>query len=76
MATPEITFFPVGNGDMTLIKLSSGRTILIDINIRQPGDGVRDVLKDLREKLAVDEEGRPYVDGAEPSGPGPLPRPA
>ncbi|MBO1859156.1 metallohydrolase [Burkholderia cenocepacia] len=62
MATPEITFFPVGNGDMTLIKLSSGRTILIDINIRQSGDGVRDVLKDLREKLAVDEEGRPYVD--------------
>jgi hypothetical protein len=62
MATPEITFFPVGNGDMTLIKLSSGRTILIDINIRQPGDDVRDVLKDLRERLKEDEEGRPYVD--------------
>ncbi|WP_223821117.1 hypothetical protein [Burkholderia contaminans] len=57
MATPEITFFPVGNGDMTLIKLSNGQTILIDINIRQPGDGVRDVLKDLRDKLSEDEEG-------------------
>lgn len=62
MATPEITFFPVGNGDMTLIKLSSGRTILIDINIRQPGEDVRDVLKDLRDRLDEDKEGRPYVD--------------
>ncbi|WP_429251442.1 metallohydrolase [Paraburkholderia sp. GAS333] len=47
---------------MTLIRLSSGRTILIDINIRQPSDDVRDVLKDLRERLKEDEEGRPYVD--------------
>jgi hypothetical protein len=62
MATPEITFFPVGNGDMTLIKLSSGRKILIDINIRQPGDEARDVLRDLRERLDEDGEGRPYVD--------------
>ncbi|WP_432260849.1 metallohydrolase [Cupriavidus sp. TMH.W2] len=60
--TPEITFFPVGNGDMTLIRLSSGRTILIDTNIRQVCDGVRDVLKDLRERLRTDDEGRPYVD--------------
>jgi len=29
MAT-DVTFFPVGNGDMTLISLESGRTILID----------------------------------------------
>ncbi|RKE25262.1 hypothetical protein B0G76_6789 [Paraburkholderia sp. BL23I1N1] len=60
--TPQITFFPVGNGDMTLIRLSSGRKILIDVNIRQPGDDVRDVLKDLREMLDEDAEGRPYVD--------------
>lgn len=60
--TPEITFFPVGNGDMTLIKLESGRTILIDINIRTLGDGVRDVAKDLRDALSTDEHGRPYVD--------------
>lgn len=62
MATPQITFFPVGNGDMTLIKLSNGQTILIDINIREPSDDVRDVLKDLRERLSEDEEGRPFVD--------------
>ena len=30
-----ITFFPVDNGDMTLIKLEDKTTILIDINIRQ-----------------------------------------
>ncbi|CPF96795.1 Uncharacterised protein [Burkholderia pseudomallei] len=59
---PEITFFPVGNGDMTLIKLESGRTILIDINIRTPGNGVRDVSKDLRDELKTDDLGRPYVD--------------
>ena len=59
---PDITFFPVGNGDMTLIRLSSGRTILIDCNIRQPGDGVRDVLADLIGMLPKDEKKRPYVD--------------
>lgn len=30
-----ISFFPVNNGDMTLIKLDDKTTILIDINIRQ-----------------------------------------
>ena len=30
----NITFFPVDNGDMTLITLESGRTILVDVNIR------------------------------------------
>ena len=57
-----VTFFPVCNGDMTLIQLESGRTILIDINIRQPGDDVRDVAKDLRDRLKTDSAGRPYVD--------------
>ncbi|WP_242560034.1 MULTISPECIES: metallohydrolase [Pandoraea] len=47
---------------MTLIQLESGRTILIDVNIRIPGDGVRDVAKDLRGVLRRDEQGRPYVD--------------
>lgn len=59
---PEITFYPVGNGDMTLIKLESGRRILIDINIRQPNDDIRDVAADLRKDLDFDEDGRPYVD--------------
>ena len=59
---PEITFFPVANGDMTLIKLESERTILIDINIRAPSDDVRDVAADLRKSLKEDDKGRPYVD--------------
>jgi len=57
-----ITFFPVDNGDMTLITLESGRTILVDINIRAPGDDIRDVSADLRSRLKTDADGRPYVD--------------
>ncbi|NHQ86841.1 metallohydrolase [Iodobacter sp. HSC-16F04] len=63
-----ITFFPVENGDMTLIKFGDldATTLLIDVNIRQdadnPGKDMRDVAKDLRERLKKDEDGRPYVD--------------
>lgn len=64
-----VTFFPVDNGDMTLVKLgdASGTTLLIDVNIRldaddQCNDNVRDVSKDLRERLKKDLHGRPYVD--------------
>lgn len=62
--TPTVTLFPVGNGDMTLVQLETGRTILIDINIRQPDDDgeVRDVLVDLRARLPKDKLGRHYVD--------------
>jgi hypothetical protein len=60
--TPKITFYPIGNGDMTLLQLESERTVLIDINIRQPGDEVRDVAEDLRDTLKTDANGRPYVD--------------
>lgn len=59
---PEIIFFPVGNGDMTLIKLESERTILIDTNIRVPSEEIRDVAEDLRKSLKKDEKDRPYVD--------------
>lgn len=58
----KVTFFPVDNGDMTLVELENGRQILMDINIRKPGDGIRDVAKDLRERLQKDAQGRPYVD--------------
>jgi hypothetical protein len=67
MAT-SITFFPVGNGDMTLISLgdAAGTTILIDCNIRaaadDPDDETRDVAKDLRAQLKTDKKGRPFVD--------------
>jgi len=63
-----ITFFPVNNGDMTLIKFgdADSTTLLIDVNIRvaadDPGKDVRDVAKDLRDRLKKDKDGRPYVD--------------
>ena len=62
MATPKITFFPVDNGDMTLLELDSGKRILIDCNIRQVNDGVRDVARDLRDRLTTDPQGRLYID--------------
>jgi hypothetical protein len=63
-----ITFFPVGNGDMTLIVLGdeAAARILIDCNIRgaadDPDDETRDVAQDLRSRLKRDGKGRPYVD--------------
>lgn len=62
----SITFFPVSNGDMTLITLDNGQTILIDINIRGAADGegddAPDVASDLRDRLKRDKQGRLYVD--------------
>jgi beta-lactamase superfamily II metal-dependent hydrolase len=65
--TAKISFFPVDNGDMTLIVLDSGLTILIDINIRCSADDpkqpdVPDVLSQLKNKLGRDAQGRKYVD--------------
>ena len=63
-----ITFFPVGNGDMTLIVLGdeTAMRILIDCNIRgaadDPNDETCDVAHDLRDRLKRDDAGRPYVD--------------
>lgn len=61
-----ITFFPVGNGDMTLIELESGRKILIDLNIRVAADDdtddTPDVAKKLRDRLKQDSLGRLFVD--------------
>lgn len=68
MPSTTVTFFPVDNGDMTLIRLGDAEasTILIDVNIRadadNPNSKVRDVAKDLRGKLKKDSKGRPYVD--------------
>jgi len=56
-----ISFFPVGNGDMTLIKTDTGKNILIDCNVRQ-GDDYPDVTDQLRNKLSRDSSQRLYVD--------------
>ena len=62
----SISFFPVGNGDMTLITTESGRKLLIDINIRvaadDPDDDTPDVATKLRGRLDRDDKGRLYVD--------------
>src|SRR5580704_8487860 len=63
-----ISFFPVDNGDMTLIKLGDAAetTVLIDCSIREAADAedddTRDVAADLRKRLKSDNKGRPYVD--------------
>ncbi|MCF8095247.1 MAG: metallohydrolase [Desulfobacteraceae bacterium] len=63
---PTITFFPVGNGDMTLIKLGDKTTILADINLcsstDQDGNQIFDATAALRENLETDAHDRPYVD--------------
>ncbi|QEY13280.1 metallohydrolase [Cellvibrio sp. KY-YJ-3] len=63
----RIEFFPVDNGDMTLLTLNGGRRILIDINIRKAADDENDsttidVASLLRSRLDRDEDGRLYVD--------------
>lgn len=62
----KLNFFPVDNGDMTLIELESGERILIDVNIRvaadESNDSTPDVVGMLREKLKRDRQGRLYVD--------------
>lgn len=62
----KVIFFPVGNGDMTLIELESGRKILIDVNIRESTDGsnksIPDVISMLRQRLTRDKESRLYID--------------
>ena len=61
-----IAFFPVGNGDMTLVTTESGHNVLIDLNIRaaadNPDDDTPDAAKMLRDRLKRDNLGRLYVD--------------
>jgi len=64
--TASLSFFPVSNGDMTLIRLDNGQNVLIDINIRaaadDEGDDTADVASELMDRLERDEHGRFYVD--------------
>ena len=66
--TAKVTFFPVDNGDMTLIRLTDPDTtsLLIDCKIRSsaddPDNPTPNVSKALRERIQTDPKGRPYVD--------------
>ena len=58
----RLSFFPVGNGDMTLVQTEGGQKILIDMNILaaadDPDDDTPDVASKLRDMLSQDAEGR------------------
>jgi len=61
-----ITYFPVGNGDTTLITLSDNTTILLDCNLLEDSeDSTAPTRYDVREYLLRvlerDERGRPHV---------------
>ncbi len=61
-----VSFFPVANGDMTLVITESSSKLLIDLNIRaaadDPDDDTPDVARKLRDRLHRDHHGRLYVD--------------
>lgn len=65
--TASITFFPVGNGDMTLITFDNDQNLLVDLHVRKAADDdaddTPDVMADLRGRLSRDEKGRLFVDG-------------
>ncbi|WP_066918718.1 metallohydrolase [Methylobacterium sp. CCH5-D2] len=62
----KTTHFKVGNGDMTLMLLESGRRLLIDCKIGvaadDPNDEAPDVGAQLRDRLTRDASGRLFVD--------------
>ena len=62
----KIKFYPVGNGDNVLLKLTDGFTAMFDCQIRKPekkddGTEVYDVKTDLIEELQT-VNGKPFVD--------------
>lgn len=63
---PKIKFYPVGNGDQSLILLSDGTTILIDCHIRQESVGCTDgSMCDVKKDLLASIKKRgsmPYLD--------------
>lgn len=59
----EVTYFPVGNADMTLLKLRDGTVVLIDCYLQEAAtDTSPTVAKDLIDQLPKDAKKRPYVD--------------
>lgn len=67
MGDASITYFPVGNGDTSLIRLSDKTAIIIDSNIRhasrdEEDESCYDVHAHLLAELERDSEGRPFTD--------------
>jgi hypothetical protein len=67
MRNPEIKYYPVCNGDQSLITLADNTTILVDCNIREGAKGdddekLYDVHQDLLKSIQKDKDGIPFVD--------------
>ncbi len=67
MVQHVIKFYPVDNGDCALVKLSNGKTIIIDSQIREIYDDEEnltgfDIKDDLLKELGRDANGHPFVD--------------
>ncbi len=66
--TAQITFFPVGDGDRTLVRTEGDHRNLIDMNIRSdsedPDNGTPGVVAKLRDKLVRDAWGHRTNAGA------------
>jgi len=66
MSQHLLKFYPVGNGDQTLIVLADGLTLLVDCNIRQESIGSTDPLMfDVKQDLLKSvkrRDGNPFVD--------------
>lgn len=63
----KIVFYPVGNGNMILLKLEDKTTILIDIHVRKKASDDNekdfyDVMSHLKNNLEIDSQGRYCVD--------------
>ena len=67
MIDPSITYFPVGNGDTSLIQLSNEGKILIDCNITtdsrdETEESTYDVHEHLLSTLKKDDNDVPFID--------------
>lgn len=51
LADPSVTFFPVGNGDTTLIRLSDEASILLDSNITEESEDDEETRYDVHAHL-------------------------
>ncbi|MCY3866697.1 MAG: hypothetical protein OXG68_14765 [Chloroflexi bacterium] len=63
MTDASVTFYPVGNGDTTLIRLTDGWAIMIDCNIRACDDDEKcyPVHEKLLDDIDRDAHTRPYI---------------
>lgn len=67
MIDPSITYFPVGNGDTTLIRLSDRTSIIIDCNITQGSKDENEkdkypVHEHLLKEIEKNNENIPHID--------------